>query len=289
MNKVSPELYKAISSVKNTKETNATFPSDQLGINFSGDSRRLLKVLSETFSQSEADFAETILLHALSETLKVMPDVLSEKEFNKLEERIIKELGLAAYLSLRPVFPFAQGIQLPNFAEVSSQKGIILGKWLNTEEMIVINDPVTDKSLFSYSKGIQPELSVDGFTWQWVGTNVKPVYLQPVNSKNFVSTIDSADVLFIEGVGYFYREDEYLDDLKFSAYSNIENKIIQHKEFTDLFSVIGNEQSTYSIQPKTDAFKMAHQKSYGEWEIGKVRIQIFSLHNVMISPDNNYV
>jgi hypothetical protein len=289
MNKVSPELYKAISSVKNTKETNTAFPIDQLGINFSGDSRRLLKVLSETFSQSETDFAETILLHALSETLKVMPDVLSEKEFNKLEERIIKELGLAAYLSLRPVFPFAQGIQLPNFAEVSSQKGIILGKWANTEEMIIINDPVTDKSLFSYSKGIQPELSVDGFTWQWVGTNVKPVYLQPVNSNNFVSTIDSANVLFIEGVGYFYREDEYLDDLKFSAYSNIENKIIQNKAFTDLFSVIGNEQSTYSIQPKTDAFKMAHQKSCGKWEIGKVRIQIFSLHNVMISPDNNHV
>ncbi len=286
MKNVATELYRAVVAVKSRQVREGTLanePGESLDIAFTGQSRHLLRVLSDTFAQSESDFAATLLNHALSETLKIMPDVLSEKEFTLLENRIIEELGLSAYLTLQPIFPFEKGMSYPNYAEVSTKTGIVLGKWHCQEAQVAIDDPVTGKTLYSYPKSTTPEMSVDGITWQWSGTNVKPLYTQSVSTGNFVEDMERADVLLIEGVGYFYREDEYLDDLKFASYSNTQEECVAEKSFRFAFKV-DDRSDGVTIEPTPEAMGVAKLSENGVWEVGDIFVRAFTLQNVIINP-----
>jgi hypothetical protein len=287
MKNVATELYRAVVEVKSRKVSEDALmnvpPDESLDIAFTGHSRHLLRVLADTFVQDESDFAATLLNHALSEALKIMPDVLSDEEFALLENRIIVELGLSAYLTLQPIFPFDQGITYPNYAEVSTKAGVVFGKWNNQKNQIVVDDPFTEKTLYSYPKSTTPDMSIDGMTWQWSGTNVRPLYTQPLSSGNIVEDMGRADVLLIEGVGYFYREEEYLDELKFISYSNTQEESVVGSSFRLAFKV-DDLSDGVRIEPIPEAMMMANILESDAWEIGDIHIRAYSMQGVIINP-----
>ena len=286
MKNVTTELYRAVVAVKSRKESEEGLmdvPDESLDIVFTGNARHLLRALADTFAQDESDFAATLLNHALSEVLKIMPDILSENEYVLLENRIIEELGLSTYLTLQPIFPFDQGITYPNYAEVSTKSGVVFGKWSNQENQIVVDDPVTEATLYSYPKTTTPDMSIDGMTWQWSGTNVRPLYTQLLSSGSFVEDMERADVLLLEGVGYFYREEEYLDDLRFISYANTQEEGTAKRSIRLAFKV-DDLSDGVRIEPIPEAMGMAKKLKSSIWEIGDIHISAYSMQSVIINP-----
>lgn len=290
MKNVATELYRAVVAVKQGKESlglsaKATGPSESLDIAFTGRSRHLLRVLSETFAQSESDFASTLLNHGLSETLKILPDVLSDEEFARVEERIIAEIGLSAYLSLQPVIPYEKGLPLPNFAEVSTRKGVTFGKWVKSEDSVLVCDIHTQEVLFTFGIADRPEMSVDGITWQWKGSNVKPLFGVSAQAECLVDALEEADILIVGSEGYLYKEDEYSGDLVFASFSNFaEHALAKDEEFKKLFHVT-EKAGSVSIEPTSSAMSTAEKTDNGSWICGIYTLQALTVNNVIISPE----
>jgi len=285
MRKIASELYRTVVSVKRRQIADgvSSGQADSLDITFSGQSRLLLRVLSESFEQSEEEFASTLLHHALSESLKIIPDVLSKEDFVLLESQLINKLGLEAYLSFRPIFPFKLGVSYPNFAEVSTKAGVSFGQWFNEKDQISIGDPITGKTLYIYPKSIKPEVSIDAVTLQWEDTNLKPVYVHPVATGDLIEDLDRADILFILGIGYFHREDEYLDDYKFVSYSNTSEDLTSE---LNLRASLKTDQLSNGtrVEITPEAIRVAKPTKEGSWEIENISIQAYTMQNVIIDP-----
>ena len=286
MKDVATELYRAVISVKANGEKLGKIDAkdSSLELEFGGETRQLLKVLADTFIQSEEHFASNLLHHALAETLKILPDILPSGEFESLEQRIIGTLGISSYLSLRPIFGYTQGLGIPNYGEITTKNSIVLGSWDCLEKTVNITDPFTGNELYSYSLDNKPSISIDGTTLQWAETNVKPIYLSPVNSGNLVNDIENADILRVGESGFFYREDEYVDALSFKPYSNYNRELIQDARFTDLFNVRGIENGEPLVEPKSKLYSSASQSEDGSWYVGAMRVVGYSSSEVIINP-----
>lgn len=290
MKNVSTELFRAVVAVhqgSNPTNGSATAAADTktLEIAFPGRSSRLLTVLSETFAQSENDFASMILSHALSETLKVLPDLLTNDQFAEVENRIISGMGMAAYLQLQPVFPFHKGLTIPNYAEISSRQGVVFGEWQASADEISIVDLYSKDPLFTYQTKSKPDVSFDGITLQWKESNVKPLYAEANAHETFVGALEAADILILGDQGYLYKEDEYTGDLVFAPFSNFkEQSILKDQEFRKYFRV-DEKGGTFTIEPLSFALSQAQKNENGDWSCGGVVLRAVSISNVIISPE----
>lgn len=287
MKDVATELYRAIVSVKTVgdKATDQRRDvSSSLNIEFGGDTRQLLRVLAETFVQSEEHFASNLLHHALSETLKVLPDILPQQDFADLEEKIITTLGMPAYLSLRPIFDYDSGLEIPDYGEVSTREGVILGRWEKNQGSISIVDTATGKELYCYQISDRPTVSIDGTTLQWAGTNVKPVYLNQLQNRNLVRDLELADVIRVGDCGFLYREDEYEDSVSFKPYSNLDRACFKDPRFLSLFDVKDCDNGGCLIEPTSKLFSLASEGQDGAWYASGLRIAGYSSSEVIINP-----
>lgn len=284
MTLVNSNLYRAIVTVAHGKESPGG-SSELLDIAFTAQSRQLLRVLSETFVQSEGEFASTLLKHGLSETLKILPDVLADDTFSQVEERVIAEIGLAAYLRLQPVLPYQKGLLQPNFAEVSAREGVFFGKWSKSDESVSVCDIHTQEVLFTFRIADRPKMGIDRMTWEWNGSNVKPLFGEPIQVETLVDALEVANILILGAEGYFCKEDEFSEDLVFSSFENFaEHALVKSDEFKKLFRVIEKE-GNVSIEPTASALSVAEKGEDGRWMCGGCALLPLSVVNVIICPE----
>ncbi|MFA0809497.1 hypothetical protein [Microbulbifer epialgicus] len=291
MKDVATEVYRAVVALEQGTASQGSYAkkpesSETLEVTFTKRSRHLLRVLSETFAQSESEFASTILNHGLSDTLKILPDVLSDKEFAQVEEQIVSDIGLSAYLSLQPVLTYQKGINLTNFAEVSTGDDVYFGRWLEKDGVVSICDFYSHDSLFIFEIKDRPIMSIDGVTWQWSGLNVKPLYGESISHELFVSALEKADILILNSGEYFYKKDEYSSELIFSSFSNsVSESCVMSSEFKKLFRVT-ETQGNISIEPTSNVFSAAEKGEDGFWICGQCSLLPISVNNVIISPED---
>jgi len=290
MKTVSNELFRAIVAVQKVDDlqgqsTPAASLTKKMDINFPGRSYHLLRVLSKAFAQSETDFASMILSHALSETLKILPDILSDEDFAKVEDRIIGSLGLPAYLRLQPVFPFQKGLLIPNYAEVATREGVYFGEWKFNEESVSVVDLASRTTLGNFEIKSKPEVSFDGITLQWKGCNVKPLYGEVQETDSFIGALQSADLLIIGDAGYLFKQDEYTDDLIFAPFANFsESNILENPSFKENFKVT-DISGSFTVEPLSTAFSNAQKHDANTWICGGVLLRAIAVNNVIVSPE----
>lgn len=290
MKTVSNELFRAVVAVHNVDSsgglsTPAASLTKSIDITFPGRSYHLLRVLSEAFAQSETDFASMILSHALSETLKILPDILPDDEFAMVEDKIIGSLGLPAYLRLQPIFPFRKGLMIPNFAEIATKQGVFFGQWRYRDDQVTILDLCSKSPVATYNTTTKPEVSFDGITLQWDASNVKPLFGEVEDKETFIGALEAADILVIGESGYLYKQDEYSDDLIFAPFANFaEQGILNNKLFKEYFKIseIG---TSFTIEPLSTALSAARKNNGNLWMCGGVSLRAISVNNVIVSPE----
>jgi len=282
-----PELLSAIKAVsrKGTIQNQVDFGQKPLNLKFSGDARNLVAVLADNLEQSEPELVSTLLNHGLSESLKALSELLSNDEFANLKKRLISELGFSVFLDLKPEFTYAQGLSIPNFAEVTVPHKTFLGRWTYSQNQVMIQEIHSPEVIFTFDDTHKPELSVDGVSWQWGEKNIVPFYVEEITPGDFEEDISNANLLVFGENGCFYREDEYLNELTFSSYDNASDMgLVNSKELAEIFEVRINKDKAV-LKYKGNAKALIDHENNSGWNIVGTTLKLYKLHNVIIKFD----